>query len=63
MDIAPSSLTYTGRGREIIFEGKRGKAVAESDRGQPGVGELNKITAISVYTEDTRPEFYCKTSL
>jgi hypothetical protein len=58
------SLTYTGITilKEIRFDGERGKAVAESDRGQPTVGELNKVTEISVYTEDKRLEFYWRTS-
>jgi hypothetical protein len=36
--------------------------MAESDSDQPGVGKLNKITEISVYTKGTRPEFYERTS-
>jgi hypothetical protein len=48
--------------REITFEWERGKAVAESYRGQPCLSELNKITEIAVYTRGTRLEFYWRTS-
>jgi hypothetical protein len=44
------------------MDGKEGKAVADNDRGQLGVGKLNKITEISVYMKGTRPESHGRAS-
>jgi hypothetical protein len=46
MDVTSCSLPYIEITflREIGFGWTRGRAVADSNRGQPGVGELNKIT-------------------
>jgi hypothetical protein len=58
-----TDLYWNNYSKGIRFEWERGKAMAESDRGQPCVSELNKIAEISVYTKGTRPDFYWRTSV